>query len=577
MDSRALFTAWHQGDGQDGAAIAKATFESVKKHFEQSNLSDKEKALLQDSSSLEDVQKAVDEAMAKYEAKAESSKTRKWLQRFSETICHYSQVLDVFVQHHPEYVALAWGTMKLVFISAVNHLETLELLSTSLLEVAQRLPRAKVLSMLYPTKEIRVAVERLFAAILEFLMMAHSWLNESKFRHIYHSFTRPHELRYKKLLERMANCTNEINEWADVGVRTEIRIMHTGFISQLEKAITAVQNSTSDTEHRIEGLTRAVSNLRDEVRQQHKLFMHNLEVSRSGTGTDQIIARIEALHSITTSGQLNTNQQLSELQLSQALNSFSQQFEDPDRCFKQNLFFRNRRASGRGNPISTNEFWLSPKLAKWSSGSSSSLAIIKGTFTLRSAIQDFGVNVIEALSTCTVSTLWALASSRKSRSSPTLTTTDLVKYLTYQALKLPGVVQTEKQMSWRYLQLQTARTLREWLTLFKHIIEGLGGQVYMIVDLSMAGSLLESVEGLNFIQEMSQVLSDVSEKEKGTKIKMVFLAYEAEWFRLIPRALSDRVITVRSMRTGRQRGKEMRNSICRQFVSSRGTRQTRRV
>lgn len=54
--------------------------------------------------------------MAKYEAKAESSKTKKWLQRVSETICHYSQVLDVFVQHHPEYVALVLGTMKLVFI-----------------------------------------------------------------------------------------------------------------------------------------------------------------------------------------------------------------------------------------------------------------------------------------------------------------------------------------------------------------------------------------------------------------------------------------------------------------------------
>lgn len=54
--------------------------------------------------------------MAKYEAKAESSRTRKWLQGFSEAICHYNQVLDVFVQHHPEYVSLVWGTMKLLFI-----------------------------------------------------------------------------------------------------------------------------------------------------------------------------------------------------------------------------------------------------------------------------------------------------------------------------------------------------------------------------------------------------------------------------------------------------------------------------
>ncbi|UPK89587.1 hypothetical protein LCI18_000522 [Fusarium solani-melongenae] len=117
MDSLSLFTTWHQGDSQDGTGIAKAAFESVKKHLEQSkSLTDKDKALLQSSSSREDVQRVVASEMAKYEARAESSKTRKWLERFSEAICHYSKVLDVFVQHHPEYVALVWGTMKLLFV-----------------------------------------------------------------------------------------------------------------------------------------------------------------------------------------------------------------------------------------------------------------------------------------------------------------------------------------------------------------------------------------------------------------------------------------------------------------------------
>ena len=30
-------------------------------------------------------------------------------------IHHYGKVMDVLVQQHPEYVALAWGAMKLVF------------------------------------------------------------------------------------------------------------------------------------------------------------------------------------------------------------------------------------------------------------------------------------------------------------------------------------------------------------------------------------------------------------------------------------------------------------------------------
>lgn len=101
----------------DKADIAQEAFKSVKKHFEQSNsLSTDEKALLGKKSSLQDVEKAVSDAFAKYEAKSEASKTRKWLLKASESICHYGQVLDVFVQHHPEYVSLAWGLMKVMFI-----------------------------------------------------------------------------------------------------------------------------------------------------------------------------------------------------------------------------------------------------------------------------------------------------------------------------------------------------------------------------------------------------------------------------------------------------------------------------
>lgn len=92
-------------------------FKSVRRHFEQSNsLSSDEKALLGKKSSFQDVEKTVSDAFTKYEAKSEASKTRKWLLKASESICHCGQVLDVFVHHHPEYISLAWGLMKVMFI-----------------------------------------------------------------------------------------------------------------------------------------------------------------------------------------------------------------------------------------------------------------------------------------------------------------------------------------------------------------------------------------------------------------------------------------------------------------------------
>ena len=38
-----------------------------------------------------------------------------YIAAFSKRICYYDNVMDVLVQHHPEYISLAWGAMKLVF------------------------------------------------------------------------------------------------------------------------------------------------------------------------------------------------------------------------------------------------------------------------------------------------------------------------------------------------------------------------------------------------------------------------------------------------------------------------------
>lgn len=97
--------------------MADSAYQSAKAYLERSgSLKDQEKLLLVNTHRIEDVQEVVLSSLAKYETKHESSKARKWLQRTSEMICHYGTILDVFVQHHPEYVSLVWGFMKLLFI-----------------------------------------------------------------------------------------------------------------------------------------------------------------------------------------------------------------------------------------------------------------------------------------------------------------------------------------------------------------------------------------------------------------------------------------------------------------------------
>lgn len=57
----------------------------------------------------------VDSGMKNKLGKAKA-KTRIWLIGLSETLVHYGNIFDVMVQHHPEYVSLAWGTFKLLFV-----------------------------------------------------------------------------------------------------------------------------------------------------------------------------------------------------------------------------------------------------------------------------------------------------------------------------------------------------------------------------------------------------------------------------------------------------------------------------
>jgi hypothetical protein len=75
--------------------------------------------------SLHDLESVLNDARSKYEQQHEGKKVAKWLSKLSSRICHYGQIFDVVVQHHPEYVSLAWGAMKFLFVVRIasEHVE----------------------------------------------------------------------------------------------------------------------------------------------------------------------------------------------------------------------------------------------------------------------------------------------------------------------------------------------------------------------------------------------------------------------------------------------------------------------
>lgn len=93
--------------------VAEEAFRDAKAKFSNELSKDARKVnTVNSSQSIDDVRRSVTTAMEKYSMAHKDSKVKQWLVKLSERIQIYGGVLDVFAQHHPEYVALAWGSIK---------------------------------------------------------------------------------------------------------------------------------------------------------------------------------------------------------------------------------------------------------------------------------------------------------------------------------------------------------------------------------------------------------------------------------------------------------------------------------
>lgn len=135
------------------------------------------------------------------------------------------------------------------------------MLAKSIAQVGARLPRIKIVSELYPTGQMRMGVESLYAEILMFLLKAHEWCNESRLQRVLHSITQPPTLKYSDTLSRIEDLSRDIIELAAVASQTEIRVMHTSQHGQLENIIARLEAADRDRDVQLRGLYHIVSSL----------------------------------------------------------------------------------------------------------------------------------------------------------------------------------------------------------------------------------------------------------------------------------------------------------------------------
>ncbi|KAH8586200.1 hypothetical protein B0O99DRAFT_748479 [Bisporella sp. PMI_857] len=193
--------------------------------------------------------------MENNESGGKDSKARRWLKSFSQRVRLYADVLDVFVQHHPEYVALVWGAMKFLFTAVINHEKVVSKLAEALSHIADSLPRIELAANLYPTERMQTAVAELIAHILRFLIRAHDWYQGSTWKHVIHSITQPSELRYDDLLELISRSSAVVHGLAVSGQQVEFRYRH----SKVDEINSKVDAKFGQVTSRLEEIGTAMS------------------------------------------------------------------------------------------------------------------------------------------------------------------------------------------------------------------------------------------------------------------------------------------------------------------------------
>ncbi|KAF4872035.1 ATPase family AAA domain-containing protein 3 [Colletotrichum siamense] len=181
---------------------------------------------LEEHNSIEDVRAALDKALEEYKKKAKSSEVRELLAECSSRVMYYGAVFDTFSQHHPEYVSLAWGAFKFLFIAILNYEELLVEVSKAVSRIGDVLPRAELHVLLYPTPRMQETVAQLYSKILEFSVMAIRFYKKGKLSHAIASVVKPFSLTFKPIIEEIRQRSLRVDELANALSKAEMRDLH---------------------------------------------------------------------------------------------------------------------------------------------------------------------------------------------------------------------------------------------------------------------------------------------------------------------------------------------------------------
>jgi hypothetical protein len=429
------------------------------------------------TSTLDDVFNAVLEAKRQSESVSRAPRLRECLEAFSQRVLHYGHIMDVLVQHHPEFVSLVWGGMKFILGAVVEHERTATTVVTALCDISDALPSVELSLALYPTMVMRQSISLLYAHIVRFLVRALRYYEESGVMRAVHTITRPSALRYDDLIKLIRHEVDKIRKHAAMSSQAEIRALHNSILAlstQIQKETDKAHAERMDTQAKL-------ATFGD--------FMTQIRVS------------------------------LTEVQLRQALSMISSQcsidhksaFQSATQMCHTPHFRQRSRYNGTA-------FWTSPQLQAWNQADTSTAILLRSTFHQRNQIRSFCTEVVEQFLKQQVAVFWIFMG--RDQEYPLLET---LKSLVFQALSLDYSSHTDSSLSFELSRYIGATFEEDYLNILGDLLQNLK-RVYIITN-SEAMSPSTAVQCRAYLRRLSRMLS---ERNCRTVLKIITTSYGPE-------------------------------------------------
>ncbi|KAL8741988.1 MAG: hypothetical protein Q9190_005469 [Brigantiaea leucoxantha] len=399
------------------------------------------------------------------------AKTQLWLVGLSEKLVHYGNIFDVMVQHHPEYVSLAWGTFKLLFVAITNHAETASKLSKSISQVADLLPQHSLHLILYPTPQMQYSVARLYAHILNYFLSALKWYNDNRALHAVKSIFQPWDLKLRPEYEAIVSESQQIRQLTDVAMKAEVRD------TRLEVA--------QGTKH-WERVMQQMEELRTENQRLARLFQTKFGMMESSMLCMYKEIRLDCISQRETLNRVHLNQMLS-LPLWGSLPTSGESLQ-----FCRSL--RKRRRDRTKLPLPNVK-----KLEAWTSERSNAVLLIDTH--IAAVAKAFMVDLIDLILDARLPIIWALRYA--DYWDQHMCATDLVRILVLQAMQIGGDRLLDGPFPVTVEQLREAADLADWVVILNHLLSRIS-HAFIVLDADLLahvtaherGEILEILETL---------------------------------------------------------------------------------